>query len=273
MDKKVNTFNGRCLTGLKICSRCIYDETVSHIHFDEQGICNYCRLIESLEKQYSTGTTEGEKRFQQIVGEMKEAGRGKKYDCVVGVSGGTDSSYMLAMAVEFGLRPLAVHYDNTWNSAISTENIRKITKALKVDLYTHVVDNKEMDDIFLSFFKASVPELDGATDIALAEVLYRAADKYRIKYVLEGHSFRAEGVSPLGMAYVDGEYISSIHKKFGKLPMKTFPNMDFLSFMKWTLLKRIKKIRPLWYLDYSKEDAQTALMDKFGWVYYGGHHL
>ena len=226
---------GRDLSGLQICSRCIYDETISRIHFDDQGVCNYCRLIESLEEQYGTGTDRGKQIFEDIVDDIKKAGDGKKYDCAVGVSGGTDSSYMLYLAVQYGLRPLAVHYDNTWNSAISTENIRKITKALRVDLYTHVVDNKEMDDIFLSFFKASVPELDGPTDIALAEVLYRAADKYGIKYVLEGHSFRAEGVSPLGMAYVDGKYISSIHKAFGRLPMKTFPNMEFASFMKWTL--------------------------------------
>jgi len=121
--------------------------------------------------------------------------------------------------------------------------------------------------------QGSQPILDGPTDIALAEVLYRAADKYGIKYVLEGHSFRAEGVSPLGMAYVDGKYISSIHKAFGRLPMKTFPNMEFASFMKWTLLKRIKKIRPLWYLSYSKEEAQELLTRKFCWTYYGGHHL
>jgi N-acetyl sugar amidotransferase len=264
---------GRDLSGLKICSRCIYDETISHIHFDEEGVCNYCRLIESLEEQYATGTQEGKRRFEAIVADIKRAGAGKKYDCAVGVSGGTDSSYMLYMAIEYGLRPLAVHYDNTWNSAISTENIRKITKALHVDLYTHVVDNQEIDDIFLSFFKAGVPELDGSTDIALAEVLYRAADKYRIRYVLEGHSFRAEGVSPLGMAYVDGQYIASIHKRFGRHPMETFPNMTFTSFMKWTLLKRIRKIRPLWYLSYSKEEAREELAKRFGWIYYGGHHL
>lgn len=269
----MNERKGRDLSGLRICSRCIYDETISRIHFDDQGVCNYCRLIESLEEQYGTGTDKGKKMFDDIVADIKKAGVGKKYDCAVGVSGGTDSSYMLYLAVQYGLRPLAVHYDNTWNSAISTENIRKITKALQVDLYTHVVDNKEMDDIFLSFFKASVPELDGPTDIALAEVLYRAADKYGIKYVLEGHSFRAEGISPLGLAYVDGKYISSIHKAFGRLPMKTFPNMEFISFMKWTLVKGIKKIRPLWYLSYSKEEAREELSRRFNWTYYGGHHL
>jgi hypothetical protein len=177
------------------------------------------------------------------------------------------------LAKQHGLRPLAVHYDNTWNSAIATQNISKITKALDVDLYTHVCDNKEADDIFRSFFLASVPEVDGSTDIALAETMYRAAAKYGIRYVFEGHSFMAEGVAPMGKAYVDGGYIASIHRKFGTRPMKTFPNMTFSRFLYWTMIKRIRKVRPFWYLDYSKEAARKFLEDFCGWKYYGGHHL
>jgi hypothetical protein len=230
-------------------------------------------MIEGLKSQYATGTPAGEAEFLKIVEQIKRDGKGKKYDCVVGVSGGTDSSYMIIKALDWGLRPLAVHYDNTWNTAIATENIRKVLGKLKVDLYTHVVDNKESDDIFKSFFLANVPEIDGPTDIALAETLYRAAAKYKVKYILEGHSFIAEGVSPLASAYVDGGYIKNIHKQFGKLPMKTFPNMDFMSFMKWILVYRIKKIRPLWYIDYSKEAARDMLEREYDWKYYGGHHL
>lgn len=260
-------------TDYRICSRCIYDERTPRISFDEKGICNYCKMSDDLAAQYKTGTKEGEMMLRKLIEKIKKDGKGKKYDCAVGVSGGTDSSYMLAKAMEWGLRPLAVHYDNTWNSAIATENIRKVTKALNVDLFTLVVDNKEVDDIFRSFFLAGVPELDCSTDIALAETLYRAADKYQIKYILEGHSFIAEGVSPMGNNYFDGKYIMDIHKKFGKKKMKTFPNMTFTSFMKWILIKRIKKIRPLWYINYSKTDAKKYLESKFGWQYYGGHHL
>jgi len=148
-----------------------------------------------------------------------------------------------------------------------------VTKALHVDLFTIVVDNKEADDIFKSFFLASVPELDCSTDIALAETMYRAASKFGIKYILEGHSFIAEGVSPMGKNYFDGKYIEDVHKKYGKKKMKTFPNMTFWGFMKWVLLKRIRKIRPLWYLPYSKEEARAFLEEKFKWQYYGGHHL
>lgn len=260
-------------TEYKICSRCIYDTKVPQITFDKDGVCNYCIQTDQLAVQYGLTDGSGENTFKAIIEEIKNAGKGKKYDCVVGVSGGVDSSYMLHMAIQWGLRPLAVHYDNTWNSAIATENIKKMLKALNVDLYTYVVDNKEVDDVFKAFFQSDVPELDASTDLALAEVLYRAADKYGVKYILEGHSFMTEGISPLGSFYFDGKYISSIHKKFGKLPMKTYPLMDFATFMKWVVAKRIKKIRPYWYIDYSKEEARAFLEKTYDWQYYGGHHL
>ena len=138
---------------LQICMRCIYDDRMPSISFDQNGICNYCYQIDYLKEQYGTGTEKGHKLFESILKEIKKVGRGKVYDCIVGVSGGTDSSYLLYMAKEvWGLRPLAVHYDNTWNSAIATMNIQKVLAGLDIDLYTHVVDNKEADDIFRSFF-------------------------------------------------------------------------------------------------------------------------
>jgi len=256
----------------QICSRCIYDETVAGISFDEAGVCNYCHTMDELRNQYGTGTEEGKKKLEEIIKKIKREGKGKKYDCIVGVSGGTDSSYMVAKMIEWGLRPLAVHYDNTWNTAIATENIKKVLGKLNVDLYTYVVDNKEVDDIFLSFLKASVREIDGATDLAYAEIMYRVASKYKVKYVFEGHSFMAEGISPLSNAYFDGMYIKSIHKQYGKVPLKTYPLMTFWHFMKWTAIKRIKKIRPLWYINYSKNEAREYLQKEFDWQYYGGHN-
>ncbi len=256
-----------------ICKRCIYDDSVNGIYFDDKGICNYCHTIDKFKEDFGTGTPDGKDKLNKIIEQIKADGRGKKYDCVVGVSGGTDSSFMVAKLVEWGLRPLAVHYDNTWNTAIATENIRKVLSKLNVDLYTKVIDNKEMDDIYLAFMKSGVPELDAATDLALAEVMYRAANKYKVKYVMEGHSFVAEGIGPVGTVYFDGKYIKSIHKRFGRLPMKTYPLMTFAQFMKWTVFKRIKKIRPLWYINYNKETAREYLEREFNWNYYGGHHL
>ena len=258
---------------LKVCSRCIYDERVASIEFDINGVCNYCKQLDGLVAEYGTGNSKGEKKFLKIIEDIKKDGKNKKYDCIIGVSGGTDSSYMLYLTKKWGVRPLAVHYDNTWNTATATENIRKVLTALDIDLYTHVVDNKESDDIFKSFFYADVAEIEAATDLALAEVMYRAAWKYGVKYVLEGHSFVTEGVTPVGRNYFDGKYIKSIHNKFGELPMKSYPLMTFSRFIFWSLFARIKKIRPFWYIDYSKEEARSFLEKNYDWKYYGGHHL
>ncbi len=258
---------------MSICSRCIYDSQTPSIYFDEKGVCNYCKQSEELEVKFKTGLPAGEAELEKIVSQIIKDGTGKKYDCAIGVSGGTDSSFLLMKAKEWGLRPLAVHYDNTWNMAIATENIRKVTSALKVDLFTYVVDNKEADDIFRSFMLAGVPEFDASTDIGFVQVLRSTAAKYRIKYILEGHSFMAEGISPMGKNYFDGKYIESIHNTYGRIKMKTYPNMTFYQFMKWVLIYRQKFIRPLWYISYSKEEARKILEKQTGWQYYGGHHL
>jgi N-acetyl sugar amidotransferase len=261
-------------TALRVCSRCIYDERVSNITFDAQGLCNYCRQVDELVEQYGTGHTRGEAELERIVDEIKRAAKGKKYDCIIGVSGGTDSSYMVHLAVkEWGLRPLAVHYDNTWNTAIATQNIRRVLNALDVDLYTHVIDNREADDIFLSFFRAGVAEIEASTDLALAETMNRAAIRNGIHYVLEGHSFVTEGITPVGRNYFDGRYIRSIHRQFGKRKMRTYPLMTFERMLYAALFARVRKIRPFWYMHYSKEDARALLEREYGWQYYGGHHL
>ncbi len=258
---------------IQVCTNCIYDQDVDGIKFDNHGKCNYCVQIENLKEEYGTGKQKGKLLLGKIFNEIKSNGKKKKYDCVVGVSGGTDSSFLIYLAKKNGLRPLAVHYDNTWNSEIATMNISRVLRKLKVDLYTKVVDNREMDDIFKSFFIAGVPEIDGTTDLGIAAVLYEAAIKNNIKYILDGHSFTTEGITPLGQNYFDGKYIESIHKMYGKEKMKTYPLMSLSKFLYWTLFKKIKRIRPLWYLNYSKEKAQNFLKKEFKWKYYGGHHL
>ena len=257
----------------QICSKCIYDERVGGISFDEDGECNYCKQIDALALEYGTGAQKGKEKFDKVLAQIKKGGKNKKYDCIIGVSGGTNSSFMLHLTKKWGLRPLAVHYDNTWNSAISTQNIRKVLSKLDIDLYTHVVDNQEVNDIFRSFFLADVLEIDASTDLALAEVMYRAAWKYKVKYVLEGHSFLTEGISPIEKNYFDGRYIRSIHKIFGQKKMKTYPLMTISRFLFWTMFAKIQKIRPLWYIDYSKEDARKFLEKTYDWQYYDGHHL
>jgi hypothetical protein len=246
---------------------------VSNIEFDANGVCNYCRQIDGLKHEYGTGQFKGEELLDKILSKIRYEGQNKKYDCVIGVSGGTDSSYLLLKAREWGLRPLAVHYDNTWNSAIATMNISKVTSALNIDLYTHVVNNKEVDDIKRAFMLAGVREFDADTDIAFVQVLRDAAAKFSVRYILEGHSFVAEGLTPVGANYLDGGYVADVHNRYGNYPRVTFPNMTFWGFLKWVLLYRQKFIRPLWYIRYDKEQARKELNTVTGWKYYGGHHL
>ncbi len=256
----------------RICSRCLYDANTPAILFDEHGVCNYCKLYDDLDAAYPTGD-EGEAYLRMLADQIRRENRRKKYDVVVGVSGGCDSSYLIHKTVELGLRPLAVHFDNTWNSTIATENIHCVLEKLDVDLFTYVVDNEEYDDIYRAFLKAGVPDLEAPTDIGLATTLYMAAEKHGIKYIFEGHSFRTEGVSPLGWLYMDARYIKSVHKRFGTVKMKTYPNLWMSDFLRWTAVRKIKKIRPLYYMDYRKEEVKKILAERYGWQWYGGHHL
>lgn len=255
-----------------ICTRCIYDDSIPYITFDADGVCNYCRQHDQLEQEYPIGE-EGWTRLRQLAEKIKQSGKGKKYDVVIGVSGGCDSSYMVHLAKELGLRPLAAHFDNTWNSKTAVENIHNVLKKLDVDLFTHVVDNREYCDIFRSFFLASVPDIDTPSDIGLATTHYLAAEKFGIQYILEGHNFRTEGISPHGWFYMDARYIQTVHQQFGQLPMKTFPNLWMTRWLKWSAINRIKKVRPLYYIDHNKEKAKKFLSEELGWKWYGGHHM
>ena len=255
-----------------ICSRCIYDDHIPYITFDSDGVCNYCHQSDQLEEEYPTGA-EGWKKLEAIAERIKKEGRRKPYDVVIGVSGGCDSSYMIYLAKELGLRPLAAYFDNTWNSRIAVENINNVLGSLDVDLFTHVVDNREYCDIFKSFLKASVPEIDNPSDIGLAATHYMACEKFGIKYIFEGHCFRTEGITPHGWVYMDAKYIETVQKTFGSYKIETLPNLWLMRWLKWTILKGIKKIRPLYYIDYDKKKTKEFLGREFGWQWYGGHHM
>jgi len=257
----------------QVCTRCIYDSHIPHISFDKEGICNYCNQYDQMQIEYPT-EKKGREILAAYVEQMKKDGKGKPYDVVIGVSGGCDSSYMLHLAKkEFGLRVLAAHFDNTYNSRIAVENIDIVLERLNIDLYTHVVDNEEYQRIYKSFFLASVPEIDTPTDISLATVHYMAAAKYGIKHIWEGHSFRTEGISPPGWFYMDAKYVETIHKKFGDGKIKTLPVLWLSKWIKWMVINKIKKFRPLYYLDYNKTATKEFLQKEYGWQWYGGHHM
>ena len=255
-----------------ICSRCIYNDSIPYITFNSNGVCNYCLQHDYLESEYPTGD-KGWKILKGIANKIKRDGKNKPYDVVIGVSGGCDSSYMVYLAKELGLRPLAAHFDNTWNSKIAVENIHNVLNSLEVDLFTHVVDNEEYCDIFKSFLLASVPDIDTPADIGLATTHYLAAEKYKIKYIFEGHSFRTEGISPHGWFYMDAKYIQTVQKTYGSYKLETFPNLWLTRWLKWIAFNRIKKIRPIYYFDHNKEKAKDFLSKNFGWQWYGGHHM
>jgi len=257
---------------IQICSRCVYDETVPKITFDSDGVCNYCHIHDELVARYPLGE-DGQRCLEKLAQDIKKSARGKKYDCIVGVSGGCDSSYLVIRLVELGLKPLAVHFDNTWNSPIATQNIYNVLNKLDVDLYTYVVDNREYDDILRAFMLSGAKDLDAPLDIGLAAVLYNAAEKHGLKYIIEGHSFRTEGIAPLGWSYMDGRYVASVHKEYGRVKPKTYPNMTLSRFLRWTVFRGIRRVRPLYFMNYPKEEIKKRLTQKFDWQWYGGHHL
>ncbi len=269
MDTLVQT---RIPDNVRFCNRCIYHSAIPSISFDAEGVCNYCRQYDEMQSSYPVGR-EGQNRLEQMASEIRRAGKGKDYDVVIGVSGGCDSSFMLTLAKDLGLRPLAAHYDNTWNTRIAVENIQNVLGKLDVDLFTHVADNNEVNDVMKSLMLASVPEIEAATDLALATTHYMACEKFGIGYIWEGHSFRTEGISPPGWFYMDARYIESIQARFGTQPIKTIPLLYMTKWFKWMLWDKIKKQRPLYFLDYNKEETKAFLSSNYGWQWYGGHHM
>lgn len=256
----------------KVCSKGIWDETVPGIEFDEKGVSNYAKLFYNLESAFPRGK-EGDKKWQEIVFKIKKKQKNKQYDCVIGVSGGTDSCYLLYLAKEvYGLNPLAVNLDNGWNSDIAVKNIYKVTKALDIDLETYVIDYEEIKDLLRAYMKAGLPWIDIPTDMAIKSVLYRIAAREGIKFILRGNDFRSEGSQPNEWTYGDGRQIKAIHKRFGKVKLKTYPNYTMFNTIFNGFVRGIKSVYPFYYLDYYKSDAMNFLKERFNWEYYGGHH-
>ncbi|MEM7161449.1 MAG: N-acetyl sugar amidotransferase [Bacteroidota bacterium] len=256
---------------IQVCTTCVLDTTVEDIWFDEQGECKYCKIHNELEKKHPLGK-EGQKNLEAVVQKIKDAGKGKDYDCIVGVSGGRDSTYTLLTAIKLGLRPLAVHFDNGWNTDISVSNIKNSISKFDVTLHTVVADWEEFKDLQRSFLQASVPDADIPTDFAIYSVLYKTAAEEGIKYILNGHSFRTEGTSPISWTYMDSKYFRAVHRMFGKKKIKSFPVMSFFNLLNYIFFKRIKEVRLMEFIDYNKKAVDQILKDEVNWEYYGGHH-
>lgn len=257
--------------GRQICTRCVLDTTATDIWFTDNGVCKYCMIHDELEKAYPHGA-EGDQQLERIASRIRAEGKGKPHDCIVGVSGGRDSTFTLYTAVNLGLRPLAVHFDNGWNSEIAVRNIENATTRLGVELHTVVADWEEFKDLQLAFLRASVPDAEVPTDYAIYSVLFESAVAEGVRYVLEGHSFRTEGTSPISWSYMDGRYIRAIHRQFGSGRAKSFPIMSLTRLLYFLFVKRIRHVRPLEYIDYQQQEVNRILEEELDWEYYGGHH-
>lgn len=256
------------------CSRCVMDTSDPNITFDDRGFCNHCN--EYLEKT-SKRSYQGKKsdiELAKLVEKIKRSGKHKDYDCVIGVSGGVDSIYTAYLAKQLGLRPLAVHMDNGWNSELAVSNIEKILNKLEIDLYTFVLDWETFRDLQLAFLKASVVEAETPTDIAIPAALHKVAEKYGIKYIFSGGNYATEGILPKYWHYnaKDVKYLKAINKQFGKRSLKSFPSFGFEREIYYKLLKGIKMIYLLNYIPYNKQEAVSLLERKLDWRNYGGKH-
>lgn len=258
----------------RICTRCIMDTTDPEIQFNENGVCNHCRDYEIEAQRFLLPETERKQALDRLVATIKERGKGKEYDCIIGVSGGVDSTYLAYLVKKLGLRPLAVHMDNGWNSELAVSNIEKVLKALKIDLYTHVLDWEEFKDLQLSFLKASVPDAEIPTDHAIFGVIYRVAVEKGISYYVIGTNVVTEGILPGRWTYgvTDWIYIKSIHKKFGQRKLRTYPHFSRIAQTYLKSIKKIKVVSILDYIPYVKNDVINILERELGWKYYGGKH-
>jgi N-acetyl sugar amidotransferase len=260
----------------QICSRCIMDTSDPDIQFDSEGICNHCcDAIKRLNQYpYNLDAKAKQEAREDLLVKIKLEGKNKVYDCVIGVSGGVDSTYVVYLAKQLGLRPLAVHLDNGWNSELAVHNIEKICKQLDVHLFTYIIDWQEFRDIQLSFLKASTPDSEIPTDHAISAILYQVAVKNKLKYIITGDNFNSESILPFAWSHGhnDWKYIRSIQKQFGSVSFKTFPRVSYFKLFYYNFIKPIKKVNLLNVVDFNKSRAEELLKEKLDWESYGGKH-
>jgi len=259
----------------KICTRCVMDTTDAEIVFDSNGVCNHCANFEKNIKPNWFPNKDGENRLKEIIAQIKRDGKDNEYDSIIGLSGGVDSSYLAYKTVELGLRPLAVHVDAGWNTELAVNNIENLVKKLNIDLYTFVVNWEEMQDLQVAYFRASVANLDVPQDHAFFAALYNYAIKNKIKYVLSGSNYATESILPKSWGYsaMDLRNLMSIHQRFGKKKLRTYPKVNFFQYhLYYPYIKKMCVVRPLNYMPYDREGAIKILQEKFNWSNYGDKH-
>jgi N-acetyl sugar amidotransferase len=259
----------------QICAKTVMD-TIGDpdILFDKDGVCNYYHEYVSKLKYRVPKREDAERQLDTIVKKIKRDGLNKKYDCVIGVSGGVDSTYTAWLVKQLGLNPIAVHLDNGWNSELAVSNIENVLKKLEIELYTKVLDWEMFKDLQMSFLKASTPDGEIPTDHAIYSTMYQVANKYGIKYIITGMNFRNEGMLPPSWArgYLDWKYIKSVHRKFGKSKLKGYPHLNVFNFLYLNIFKGIKNLSLINYVQFNKLEAIKVIEKELEWRNYGGKH-
>jgi N-acetyl sugar amidotransferase len=257
------------------CTRCVMDTSDRTISFDSDGVCSHCREFDEVTSKDWFPNEEGTKRLSKIIDQIRKDGKGREYDCIIGLSGGVDSSYMAIKVHEWGLRPLVVHVDAGWNSELAVANIEKIVKYCNYDLHTHVVDWEEMRDLHLAYLRAGISNQDVPQDHVFFASLYHFATRNDIRHILSGGNVATESVSPKSWhgSAMDAINLKAIHRTFGRLPLKSYSTISFFDYYLWyPFFKKMRTTRPLNYMNYNKNAAMAELEQTIGWRSYGRKH-
>jgi N-acetyl sugar amidotransferase len=259
----------------RTCLNCLMDTTDSKITFNDKGVCSHCLNFEIRMREHKNFLSSNPNHFEKLISKIKKSGKNQEYDCLLGISGGLDSTYLLHIAALNGLRVLAVHVDGGWNSEIAVKNIFNICKKLNVDLHTEVIDWQTMKELQRAYMFSSLPNLDVPQDHAFIFGVYYYAKKYNIKYILNGSNFSTEGILPTSWVdnWMDVKQIKYIYKKFGRglVSLKKYPMINYFQYLLFS--RSIKRINLLNYINYTKEEAMNILINVYDWKYYGGKHF
>ena len=256
------------------CSKCVMDSIGdSKIQFDEGGVCNYCKEFEKLKSALVVEGNAARSMLEQKCQEIKFSRTNKQYDCILGLSGGVDSSYLALIAKQQGLKPLCIHFDNGWNSELAVKNIENIVKKLGFDLTTFVINWEEFKDLQRAYLKAGVIDIEAITDHSIFASIYKLALKFKIKYILSGSNVVTEGILPVHWTHRKSDFINiiDIHRKFGTIPIKTFPLIDKKT-KSQIRKKSIETVELLNLLPFNKFKAKQILKEELDWQDYGGKH-
>ncbi|AYA41577.1 N-acetyl sugar amidotransferase [Xenorhabdus nematophila] len=258
-----------------ICAKCVMDTTDPEITFDHEGVCNHCHQFDDITSTYWFPNEQGHKKLSNIFENIRKERKNFEYDCIIGLSGGLDSSYLALVMKDYGLRPLVVHVDAGWNSELAVHNIEKIVKYCDYDLHTHVMNWPEIRDLQLSYLKAGIANQDAVQDHAFFASLYHFAIRHKINYVISGGNIATEAVFPNSWHHsaMDATNLKAIHKKFGSIPLKEYQTISFMQYyFYYPFIKNMQVIRPLNYIQYSKELALSELKEKVGYKPYERKH-